>query len=166
MTPEQKPKAIEILAEIRTVMMLVRNFERPLDMCSWITDPASTNVSEMCLHNCGTAACVIGYASLSPDIRQIVGEGEVGEDGNPDNYNLRADTIMDYLTDIGIPYRLKWALAGTDNDERQDFYAGLNLPPEVDKSEKLRHLTSDEPTPADAIEFIDHMVKLVEGDYV
>ena len=135
----------EYLIAIRDVLKQIEDKE--LDMRDFYADPAEVRRNTT-IHTCGTAACILGYAALSPDVCSVKGppsvlwyELEVAERQESGGYDT-------YITDSLVCCEAK-----TRRNRASKFLepGTINL---------FKHLTSDETTITDAIVYIDYLVGL------
>lgn len=148
---------LKLIQEIKNLIATIRNVSRKedLQMESWVkANPSS---------ECGYVACIIGHhviAELNGDIPQdregLWEKGTLSKKASRYAHHLD-DVCLDALGDCVLAK----AIYDGDAEDRFEYAYNSNIfmPHEL---EDFRHLTSDNPTPEDAIEFMEACLEKIE----
>ena len=136
----------QYLIEIRNVLAQIEDKE--LDMEDFYRDDTKVAIGTTTIHTCGTAACILGYAALSPGITE----------GRQSPAMLWKELeAAEILLFGGYATHATDSLVSSDAKTRRQEAAEFLEPETINL---FKHLTSDETTITDAIVYIDYLVGL------
>lgn len=146
--PKVNPR-FPLLRMLIATMEKVVEAELPLNMIFYFDSEIVANEAKD-IHTCGTPACVAGYGAVTPEIQKFIG----------------IDT-KEFCSGQAAE-QVYWALGHEIGKVADAIVAGslylrrsaaeTYLPPE---SQRFAHLLTEEPTAADALAFMKHMLDLL-----
>lgn len=148
-------KLIKILELLKDTMVEVRGQNKVLDMITFFEDKTVLEEGTT-IHNCGTPACVAGYAALNPKIRREAGLEEGFEDrsrNNLDPYGYAAEFLWQYVEELHTD--LANILFDMYPEDRARYFTKTF--PQTDPTQ-FNHLVGFNPTPDDAIQLLDWLM--------
>jgi len=121
-------------------LKIAKKSEQELHMTSFYRDKRLSEVEDKGIHNCGTAACVLGFAALHPD--------------SPTKEVTRLWLLMDDEASVDIV--ASFVAESPDLRLASAEAAGIDL--------VFSHLIKEEPTLDDVIEYLEYVIGWLEED--
>ena len=165
-------KPSQVIELLIGTMQKVIEANRPLHMQTWVLNPNWEVTKESDIHNCGTAACIVGYASVDPDFYKPLG-GAIGclpnwlDDDKPGNIRASTvddtiDLIFDDYPELDLLYR---SIIGGDcyyRQQRLEQFAANRKDIKVGHLLRSRHITRDNPSAQDALTYLKMCLPIVQ----
>jgi hypothetical protein len=160
---EFKQALLAQLDALIVTMTQVKETEGKIYMDSWIEHGVDGDIHDHVVkadapkieHFCGAAACICGYQVLSNRLDSFTAAKDAASRGNEVSLVssvLDAD-LKEACQNLFDDYALATSISATTNSTRYRNAANTHLFTN-EEMETLKHLTSDEPRPEDALEYI------------
>lgn len=152
----------EFLKLIRNAMQVVVDLDKELDMDTFFRYPSKLREKEdeeTTIHNCGTPACVAGYASIYSEVLAYFSES---------GYDLE-DITISFPNEVWHELaeetcsKLADSLFACDSESRTDSFRNFRTDYRINSFEPLpKHLTTEDPSAKDALDYIDYLIETIE----
>lgn len=150
----------EFLKLIRNAMQVVVDLDKKLEMETFFVDNTLiSSEGKTTIHNCNTAACVAGYASLDSKVLSYIGVEDF------DKETVESEIPNDVWWELSNETCSKLAdsLFASSAEERADSFTEFHIDCGVDPFEPLpKHLTTENPSAKDALDYIDYLIETVD----
>ena len=152
----------EFLKLIRNAMQVVVDLDKELDMNTFFRYPSKLcekEDEETTIHNCGTPACVAGYASIYSEVLHYLTEsGHVIED-----ITVSLPSSVWWALEEETCSKLADSLFACDAESRSDSFRNFRTDYRINSFEPLpKHLTTENPSAKDALDYIDYLIEMIE----
>lgn len=152
----------EFLKLIRNAMQVVVDLDKKLDMNTFFRYPSKLREKEdeeTTIHNCGTPACVAGYASIHREVLEYFSES--GYDLEDITISLPNEVWHSLQEETSI--ELADSLFACDAESRYYSFRVFCTKAFIARFEPLpKHLTTENPSAKDALDYINYLIETIE----
>lgn len=152
----------KFLKLIRNAMQVVVYLDKELDMDTFFRYPGKIRKiedEETTIRNCGTPACVAGYASIYSEVLHYFTES--GHD--IEDRTISLPNSVWYALEEETSIKLADSLFACDAKSRSDSFKNFQIDYCVDAFGPLpKHLTTENPSAKDALDYIDYLIETIE----